>query len=99
MDFENSPNGRLLATPRDGVVKLWLTSKGQEIVSVPGYQVVGMAFIRCRSIACLSKNGVLRIFDVSTGRILHRLTPIKSGGGSLIPIPFPKLASTALSIF
>lgn len=88
-DFVYSPNGRLLATlGADGVLKLWLTSKGQEIVSVPGYQVVGMAFHPdSRSIACLSKNGVLRIFDVSTARILHRLTPIKSGGGSLIPLP------------
>lgn len=88
-DFVYSPNGKLLATlGADGVVKLWLTSKGQEIVSVPGYQVVGMAFHPdSRSIACLSKNGVLRIFDVSTARILHRLTPIKSGGGSFIPIP------------
>lgn len=87
-DFVYSPNGKLLATlGADGVVKLWLTSKGQEIVSVPGYQVIGMAFHPdSRSIACLSKNGVLRIFDVSTARILHRLTPIKSGGGSLIPL-------------
>lgn len=93
VDFVYSPNGRLLATlGADGVVKLWLTSKGQEIVSVPGYQVIGMAFHPdSRSIACLSKNGVLRIFDVSTGKILHRLTPIKSGGGSLIPIPIPKM--------
>ena len=93
VDFVYSPNGRLLATlGADGVVKLWLTSKGQEIVSVPGYQVIGMAFHPdSRSIACLSKNGVLRIFDVSTGKILHRLTPIKSGSGSLIPIPIPKM--------
>jgi WD40 repeat protein len=95
-DFVYSPNGKLLATlGADGVVKLWLTSKGQEIVSVPGYQVIGMAFHPdSRSIACLSKNGVLRIFDVSTARILHRLTPIKSGGGSLIPIPLPKIGKS-----
>jgi WD40 repeat protein len=95
-DFVYSPNGKLLATlAADGVVKLWLTSKGQEIVSVPGYQVIGMAFNPdSRSIACLSKNGVLRIFDVSTARILHRLTPIKSGGGSLIPIPLPKIGKS-----
>jgi WD40 repeat protein len=92
-DFVYSPNGKLLATlAADGVVKLWLTSKGQEIVSIPGYQVVGMAFHPdSRSIACLSKNGVLRIFDVSTTAVLHRLTPIKSGGGSLIPLPVPKI--------
>jgi WD40 repeat protein len=92
-DFVYSPNGKLLATlGADGVVKIWLTSKGQEIVSVPGYQIVGMAFHPdSRSIAGLSKNGVLRIFDVSTGGILHRLTPIKSGGGSFLPLPVPKL--------
>lgn len=92
-DFVYSPNGRLLATlGADGVLKLWLTSKGQEIVSIPGYQIVGMAFHPdSRSIACLSKSGVLRIFDVSTAAILHRLTPIKSGSGSLIPIPIPKI--------
>lgn len=67
-------------------------SKGQEIVSIPGYQIVGMAFHPdSRTIACLSKNGVLRIFDPSTAAILHRLTPIKSGGGSLIPLPIPKI--------
>ena len=95
-DFVYSPNGKLLATlGADGVLKLWLTSKGQEIVSVPGYQIVGMAFHPdSRTIACLSKSGVLRIFDVSTARILHRLTPIKSGGGSLIPIPMPKIAKS-----
>jgi len=88
-DFVYSPNGQLLATlGADGVVKLWRTKKGQEIVSIPGYQVVGMAFHPdSRSIACLSKSGVLRIFDVSTARVLHRLTPIKTGGGSLLPLP------------
>ena len=92
-DFVYSPNGKLLATlGADGVLKLWLTSKGQEIVSIPGYQIVGMAFHPdSRNIACLSKNGVLRIFDVSTAAILHRLTPIKSGSGSLIPLPIPKI--------
>ncbi len=92
-DFVYSPNGKLLATlGADGVLKLWLTSKGQEIVSIPGYQIVGMAFHPdSRSIACLSKSGVLRIFDVSTAAILHRLTPIKSGSGSLIPLPIPKI--------
>lgn len=92
-DFVYSPNGRLLATlAADGVLKLWLTSKGHEIVSIPGYQIVGMAFHPdSRSIACLSKNGVLRIFDVSTAAILHRLTPIKSGGGGFLPIPVPKI--------
>jgi WD40 repeat protein len=92
-DFVYSPNGKLLATlGADGVLKLWLTSKGQEIVSIPGYQIVGMAFHPdSRTIACLSKNGVLRIFDPSTAAILHRLTPIKSGGGSLIPLPIPKI--------
>jgi len=92
-DFVYSPNGKLLATlAADGVLKLWLTSKGQEIVSIPGYQIVGMAFHPdSRSIACLSKSGVLRIFDVSTAAILHRLTPIKSGSGSLIPLPVPKI--------
>lgn len=93
VDFVYSPNGKLLATlGADGVVKLWVTSKGKEIVSVPGYQVIGMAFHPdSRSIACLSKNGVLRVFDVSTGKILHRLTPIKSGGGSWLPISIPKM--------
>lgn len=88
-DFVYSPNGKLLATlAADGVVKLWLVDKGKEIISVPGYQVVGLAFHPdSRSIACLSKNGVLRIFDVSTGRVLHRLTPIKGGGGNLFGIP------------
>ncbi len=92
-DFVYSPNGKLLATlAADGVLKLWLTSKGHEIVSIPGYQIVGMAFHPdSRSIACLSKNGVLRIFDVSTAAILHRLTPIKSGGGGFLPIPVPKI--------
>jgi WD40 repeat protein len=92
-DFVYSPNGKLLATlAADGVLKLWLTSKGHEIVSIPGYQIVGMAFHPdSRSIAGLSKNGVLRIFDVSTAAVLHRLTPIKSGGGSLIPLPVPKI--------
>jgi len=92
-DFVYSPNGKLLATlGADGVLKLWLTSKGQEIVSIPGYQIVGMAFHPdSRSIACLSKSGVLRIFDVSTAAVLHRLTPIKSGSGSLIPLPIPKI--------
>jgi WD40 repeat protein len=92
-DFVYSPNGKLLATlGADGVLKLWLTSKGQEIVSIPGYQIVGMAFHPdSRSIACLSKSGVLRIFDVSTAAILYRLTPIKSGSGSLIPLPLPKI--------
>jgi WD40 repeat protein len=92
-DFVYSPNGKLLATlAADGVLKLWLTSKGQEIVSIPGYQIVGMAFHPdSRSIACLSKSGVLRIFDVSTAAVLHRLTPIKSGSGSLIPLPVPKI--------
>lgn len=92
-DFVYSPNGQLLATlGADGVVKLWRTKKGHEIVSIPGYQIVGMAFHPdSRSIACLSKSGVLRIFDVSTARVLHRLTPIKQGGGSLIPIPVPKV--------
>jgi WD40 repeat protein len=88
-DFYYSPNGQLLATlGADGVVKLWMTKKGQEILSIPGYQIVGMAFHPdSRSIACLSKSGVLRIFDVSTGKVLHRLTPIKSGGGGLLPLP------------
>lgn len=92
-DFVYSPNGKLLATlGADGVLKLWLTSKGQEIVSIPGYQIVGMAFHPdSRSIACLGKSGVLRIFDVSTAAVLHRLTPIKSGSGSLIPLPIPKI--------
>ena len=88
-DFVYSPNGQLLATlGADGVVKLWRTKKGQEIVSIPGYSVVGMAFHPdSRSIACLSSSGVLRIFDVSTARVLHRLTPIKQGGGSLLGLP------------
>lgn len=88
-DFVYSPNGQLLATlGADGVVKLWRTKKGHEIVSIPGYQIVGMAFHPdSRSIACLSSSGVLRIFDVSTARVLHRLTPIKTGSGSLIPLP------------
>ena len=88
-DFVYSPNGQLLATlGADGVVKLWRTKKGQEIVSIPGYQIVGMAFHPdSRSIACLSSSGVLRIFDVSTARVLHRLTPIKTGGGSLLGLP------------
>lgn len=88
-DFVYSPNGQLLATlGADGVVKLWRTKKGQEIVSIPGYQIVGMAFHPdSRSIACLSSSGVLRIFDVGTARVLHRLTPIKTGSGSLIPLP------------
>lgn len=88
-DFVYSPNGQLLATlGADGVVKLWRTKKGQEIVSIPGYQIVGMAFHPdSRSIACLSSSGVLRIFDVSTARVLHRLTPIKTGSGSFLPLP------------
>jgi WD40 repeat protein len=88
-DFVYSPNGQLLATlGADGVVKLWLTRKGHEIVSIPGYQIVGMAFHPdSRSIACLSSSGVLRIFDVSTARVLHRLTPIKTGSGSFLPLP------------
>lgn len=88
-DFVYSPNGQLLATlGADGVVKLWRTKKGHEIVSIPGYQIVGMAFHPdSRSIACLSSSGVLRIFDVSTARVLHRLTPIKTGGGSFLPLP------------
>jgi WD40 repeat protein len=88
-DFVYSPNGQLLATlGADGVVKLWRTKKGQEIVSIPGYQIVGMAFHPdSRSIACLSSSGVLRIFEVSTARVLHRLTPIKTGGGGFLPIP------------
>ena len=88
-DFVYSPNGQLLATlGADGVVKLWRTKKGHEIVSIPGYSIVGMAFHPdSRSIACLSSSGVLRIFDVSTARVLHRLTPIKTGGGSFLPLP------------
>jgi len=88
-DFVYSPNGQLLATlGADGVVKLWRTKKGHEIVSIPGYQIVGMAFHPdSRRIACLSSSGVLRIFDVSTARVLHRLTPIKQGGGSLLGLP------------
>lgn len=102
--FSYSSDGNLLATlGADGVVKIWLVASGQEIISFPGYEIVGIDFSPDnKSVAGLSKDGIVRIFDLATGTY-ERLIPTRyddgksKGGGddnplisySLFPQPVP----------
>lgn len=73
-DFTYSKDGKLLATlGADGIVKIWLVKTKQEIVTIAGYGVVGFDFHpNSKQIACVSKNGVVRLFDVATGNLARR---------------------------
>lgn len=73
-DFTYSKDGKLLATlGADGVVKIWLVKTKQEIVTIAGYDVAGIDFHpNGKQIACVSKNSVVRLFDVATGNLARR---------------------------
>ncbi|MBK7704585.1 MAG: hypothetical protein IPJ30_02115 [Acidobacteria bacterium] len=89
-DFVYSPDGKLLATlGADGVVKIWLVYSKLEVLTIPGFDVVGIDFHpNGRQIACVSKNSVVRIFDVGTGNLARRFSvPIEfSPSGNLLVV-------------
>lgn len=78
-DFTYSADGKFLATlGADGIVKIWLVQTRQEIVTVAGYDVVGLDFHpNGKQIACVSKNNIVRLFDVATGNIARRFYEIR----------------------
>ncbi len=78
-DFSYSSDGKLLATlGSDGIVKIWLVQSRQEILTIPGFDIVGFDFHpNGKQLGCVSKNGVVRIFDVGTGNLIRRFYEIK----------------------
>src|SRR5262249_25939665 len=82
-DVAFNPNGRLLATCGDRVVRLWEAASGQELLALPnqGHAVSGVAFRPDGEVLAfctgdpksLQKPGEVHLRELATGRTLHVL--------------------------
>ena len=103
--FAISPDGRMIATGSDhkGTVRIWDTATERElkVLEGPGSRVFRTAFSPdARFLATASADGIARLWDVETGRLLKKLEVARDHPDEVTDIAFSPdgrfLATTSL---
>lgn len=103
--FATSPDGRMIATGSDhkGAVRIWDTATERElkVLEGPGSRVFRTAFSPdARFLATASADGIARLWDVETGRLLKKLEVARDHPDEVTDIAFSPdgrlLATTSL---
>jgi WD40 repeat protein len=84
-----SPDGKLLASARDGSIKVWETATGKELRTLPGYLynvASAVSFEDNRTLRFLGADRSLQLWDVTTGKeVRRRPPPVSFNLGALSP--------------